>query len=52
MDPQRLQHYLNIAAKKKILVLGDLMLDEFVWGNVVRISNVTAAASMYSAPCL
>ncbi len=38
MDPQRLQHYLNIAAKKKILVLGDLMLDEFVWGNVVRIS--------------
>jgi D-beta-D-heptose 7-phosphate kinase/D-beta-D-heptose 1-phosphate adenosyltransferase len=38
MDPKRLQHFLKIAAKKKILVLGDLMLDEFVWGNVVRIS--------------
>ncbi|MDH4470729.1 MAG: PfkB family carbohydrate kinase [Verrucomicrobiae bacterium] len=38
MDALRLQHLLNIAAKKKILVLGDLMLDEFVWGNVVRIS--------------
>lgn len=38
MDPTRLQHFLNIAAKRKILVLGDLMLDEFVWGNVVRIS--------------
>lgn len=38
MEPERLQHFLNIAAKKKILVLGDLMLDEFVWGNVVRIS--------------
>ncbi|MCF7729486.1 MAG: D-glycero-beta-D-manno-heptose-7-phosphate kinase [Chthoniobacterales bacterium] len=38
MDAQRLQHFLDIAAKKKILVLGDLMLDEFVWGNVVRIS--------------
>ena len=38
MDPARLQHILQIAAQRKILVLGDLMLDEFVWGNVVRIS--------------
>ena len=38
MDPTRLQHILQIAAKRKILVLGDLMLDEFVWGNVHRIS--------------
>ena len=38
MDSQRLQHILKTAAEKKILVLGDLMLDEFVWGNVTRIS--------------
>lgn len=38
MDPIRLQHILQTAAKRKILVLGDLMLDEFVWGSVTRIS--------------
>lgn len=38
MDSARLQHFLNIASKRKILVLGDLMLDEFVWGSVTRIS--------------
>lgn len=38
MDPQRLQHILNSALSKRILVLGDLMLDEFVWGSVARIS--------------
>jgi len=38
VDSTRLQHILAQAAQKKILVLGDLMLDEFVWGNVMRIS--------------
>ena len=38
MNPQRLQHILDAAASKRLLVLGDLMLDEFVWGNVGRIS--------------
>jgi D-beta-D-heptose 7-phosphate kinase/D-beta-D-heptose 1-phosphate adenosyltransferase len=38
MDPKRLQHILDEAASKRILVIGDLMLDEFVWGNVARIS--------------
>jgi rfaE bifunctional protein kinase chain/domain len=38
MDPQRLQHILDSATSKHLLVLGDLMLDEFVWGNVGRIS--------------
>ena len=38
MDSTRLQHILTHASQKKILVLGDLMLDEFVWGNVMRIS--------------
>ncbi len=38
MDATRLDHILTQAAQKKILVLGDLMLDEFVWGNVQRIS--------------
>lgn len=38
MDLQRLQYILDSAFSKKLLVLGDLMLDEFVWGGVVRIS--------------
>jgi D-beta-D-heptose 7-phosphate kinase/D-beta-D-heptose 1-phosphate adenosyltransferase len=38
MDPQRLQHILDSSTSKHLLVLGDLMLDEFVWGNVGRIS--------------
>lgn len=38
MDPQRLQHILTKASSKRLLVVGDLMLDEFVWGNVGRIS--------------
>lgn len=38
MDSKRLEHILAQAAQKKILVLGDLMLDEFIWGNVQRIS--------------
>ena len=38
MDRERLQHILDKAAAKRLLVIGDLMLDEFVWGNVGRIS--------------
>ena len=38
MDQKRLQHILDTAFAKRLLVVGDLMLDEFVWGNVGRIS--------------
>jgi D-glycero-beta-D-manno-heptose-7-phosphate kinase len=38
MNPKRLQQILERAAEKHILVIGDLMLDEFVWGKVGRIS--------------
>ncbi len=38
MKPERLQQILQPAATKRILVIGDLMLDEFVWGKVGRIS--------------
>src|SRR5216110_1017467 len=38
MDLKRLRLILDRAASKRILVIGDLMLDEFVWGKVARIS--------------
>src|ERR1043166_311482 len=38
MDLKRLQEILDAAPAKRLLVIGDLMLDEFVWGNVGRIS--------------
>ena len=38
MKPERLREILNRAADKRITVIGDLMLDEFVWGKVGRIS--------------
>src|SRR3954466_4304344 len=38
MTPDRLNAILNEAAGKRLLVIGDLMLDEFVWGKVGRIS--------------
>ncbi len=38
MDLKRLRRILDRAAGKRILVVGDLMLDEFVWGKVGRIS--------------
>ena len=38
MTPARLQEILSSAGSKRILVIGDLMLDEFVWGKVGRIS--------------
>src|SRR5881628_613220 len=38
MDLKRLRQILDRAAGKRIVVAGDLMLDEFVWGKVGRIS--------------
>src|ERR1700740_2858052 len=38
MDLKRLRQILERAASKRILGIGDLMLDEFVWGKVGRIS--------------
>src|SRR3989440_11801998 len=38
MNPRRLKDILGRAKSKRILVIGDLMLDEFVWGKVGRIS--------------
>ena len=38
MDLKRLRQILDRAAGKRVLVIGDLMLDEFVWGKVGRIS--------------
>jgi D-glycero-beta-D-manno-heptose-7-phosphate kinase len=38
MTPGRLKEILKRASAKRILVIGDLMLDEFVWGKVGRIS--------------
>src|SRR5262252_680618 len=38
IDRSRLADILHRAQDVRVLVAGDLMLDEFVWGNVVRIS--------------
>src|ERR1700704_4079523 len=38
MTPDRLGDILNRTSGKHFLVIGDLMLDEFVWGKVGRIS--------------
>ena len=38
MDLTRLERILDRAPSKQITVIGDLMLDEFIWGKVGRIS--------------
>jgi D-glycero-beta-D-manno-heptose-7-phosphate kinase len=38
MTPQRLEEIFDRARSCRLLVIGDLMLDEFVWGKVGRIS--------------
>jgi D-glycero-beta-D-manno-heptose-7-phosphate kinase len=38
VNSERLQQILDRASKQRLLVIGDLMLDEFVWGTVGRIS--------------
>ena len=35
---QRAAEILDAAAQRKVVILGDVMLDEFVWGDVSRIS--------------
>lgn len=35
---KNLKKYVNKFRKKKILVVGDLMLDEYIWGEVSRVS--------------
>ena len=37
-DPARLAGILGTFARSRILVVGDVMLDEFLWGKVTRIS--------------
>src|SRR6266481_935242 len=38
LSPKRVQQLLGGAAQTRILVVGDVMLDQFVWGSVARIS--------------
>lgn len=38
MNPTDLQTYLTAFRSKRVLVIGDIMLDRFLWGNVTRIS--------------
>ena len=38
MNLERLQQILDRANQRRVVVIGDLMLDEFVWGRVGRIS--------------
>jgi D-beta-D-heptose 7-phosphate kinase/D-beta-D-heptose 1-phosphate adenosyltransferase len=38
LSTSRVRQILTAAAKTRVLVVGDVMLDHFIWGNVVRIS--------------
>lgn len=38
INPQRMIQIVNEFERKKILVLGDLMMDKYIWGHVSRIS--------------
>ena len=38
MEKKRIQEILAPFAEKRVLVVGDMMLDEYVWGRVSRIS--------------
>lgn len=38
LPPQRVGQILAAAAKARVLVIGDVMLDQFIWGSVARIS--------------
>jgi rfaE bifunctional protein kinase chain/domain len=38
LSAQRVRKILSTAAKTRVLVVGDVMLDQFIWGNVARIS--------------
>src|SRR5262245_60837433 len=38
LSRERVRKLLNAALKRRILVVGDVMLDQFIWGSVARIS--------------
>jgi len=38
MNRNRTEQILNAFSGRPVLILGDIMLDEFIWGNVTRIS--------------
>jgi rfaE bifunctional protein kinase chain/domain len=38
LAPERVQELLSAAAQSRVLVIGDAMLDHFIWGEVSRIS--------------
>src|SRR5271168_3691458 len=38
LPPQRAKQILAGARKARVLVVGDVMLDQFIWGSVSRIS--------------
>ncbi len=38
LSPARVRQLLTAASKTRVLVVGDVMLDQFIWGNVARIS--------------
>src|SRR5881394_1038346 len=38
MRVQKVQDLLAAARRRRVLVVGDVMLDQFIWGNVGRIS--------------
>ncbi len=38
MNSRRAQEIIQQFANQRLIVLGDLMLDEFIWGEVRRIS--------------
>src|SRR5690349_6446101 len=38
IDKKRAEQILEVARQRRIVVLGDVMLDEFIWGDVSRIS--------------
>ena len=38
LSPARVNKLLQAAAKTRVLVVGDVMLDQFIWGSVARIS--------------
>src|SRR5438874_13375030 len=38
LSPARVRRILEAAAQTRILVVGDVMLDHFIWGSVGRIS--------------
>jgi D-beta-D-heptose 7-phosphate kinase/D-beta-D-heptose 1-phosphate adenosyltransferase len=38
LSPRRVKHLLDAASRARVLVVGDVMLDQFIWGRVTRIS--------------